>query len=320
MRAASEKDGSIRPDLLVGPGGIGATHLLAELWPEVPIVNCFDWFHQVDELSDDVAAATLAGRMRARTRSALGLLDLEAMSQGWVPTAHQRSLFPSSWADALAVIPEAVDIALWDRVAPEGRTVAHLDFSGRKLVTFVIRPGEPGPGLDAILPLAQRLLTARDDLEILVVGGAPESVGGAGSQDVSAVDQRLHRVASMVPSVLRRALSLSDLHVHRGSVHSVAWSLLDAMACGAPVLATDNPAVREVAGAGGAELVGRDLEATAARALELLDDPERARRLGEQGRSIVRDRHSLDVVIPQLLDLWSAAMEVDRDVFEPSRS
>ncbi|MFT5222751.1 MAG: hypothetical protein ACI867_001057, partial [Glaciecola sp.] len=47
-----------------------------------------------------------------------------------------------------------------------------------------------------------------------------------------------------------------------------------------------------------------------------LEKPEEARRLGDAGQALIRREHSLDVVMPMLLDLWARAMGVDREAFE----
>ena len=61
----------------------------------------------------------------------------------------------------------------------------------------------------------------------------------------------------------------------------------EAMACGVPVIATDGGALPEVIGNAGVQVPAADASALATAIADLLSDPERRRRLGQQGRERV---------------------------------
>src|SRR5881227_2705755 len=74
----------IQPDLIVGHSGFGSTLFLRELYPDVPIVNLFEYFyrpHGADSDMDfrkDLAWPTAPEvYLRARSRNAMIMLDLD---------------------------------------------------------------------------------------------------------------------------------------------------------------------------------------------------------------------------------------------------
>ncbi len=64
----------------------------------------------------------------------------------------------------------------------------------------------------------------------------------------------------------------------------------EAMACGVPVVATDGGALPEVVGDAGVQVPAEDAGALADGVVDLLEDPERRRRLGRRGRERVLEK------------------------------
>ncbi|MCX7669432.1 MAG: glycosyltransferase, partial [Anaerolineae bacterium] len=77
-------------------------------------------------------------------------------------------------------------------------------------------------------------------------------------------------------------------------------------ACGATILASDTPPVREVIEHGRNGLLADffDVDGLADRAASVLDDPETYRPLGQQAAEDIRRKYSLDVCLPQLVKLF----------------
>ena len=104
---------------------------------------------------------------------------------------------------------------------------------------------------------------------------------------------------------LINVLSLSDLHIYLTVPFVLSWSLINALACGCTVLASDTPPVREVITHGhNGLLAGFSDEASLLReSLKVLDAPQNYRVLGQAGRATVEERYSNDVCLPRLKEL-----------------
>ncbi|MDP1536976.1 MAG: glycosyltransferase, partial [Burkholderiales bacterium] len=86
-------------------------------------------------------------------------------------------------------------------------------------------------------------------------------------------------------------------------------SLLEAAACGLPIVTTDAPGCREVVrdGINGLLVPVRDADALAAALRKLIDDADLRRRMGEQSRSRAETEFGQEAVIAQTLAVYREA-------------
>jgi hypothetical protein len=75
----------LRPDLVVGHSGFGSTLFLPELYPDVPVVNYFEFYYHPHRSDMDFRPEFPPSELdflRARARNAMLLLDLENCRRG----------------------------------------------------------------------------------------------------------------------------------------------------------------------------------------------------------------------------------------------
>ncbi len=164
------------------------------------------------------------------------------------------------------------------------------------------------------MKVADRIAQARTDVLFVVVGGEEIHYGwdklhtGSPSfkQWVLSQDQydlgRFVFLGRILPEQLADILRISDLHIYLTAPFVLSWSLLDAMASGCVVLASDVPPVREVIEPGQNGLVEPlfDVDRLTETALCVLDDPAAFAPLGQAARRTIEERYSLEVCIPPL--------------------
>jgi glycosyltransferase involved in cell wall biosynthesis len=181
-------------------------------------------------------------------------------------------------------------------------------------VSFVARSLDRLRGLDRFLKLAHVLLRSSPDVLCVVVGDPivrrgldvafhnRDYVAHLLSQNPPFDRERLWFLGNSTPSVVAEVLAASDLHVAPARPYPVARSLLEAMAAGAVVLASDTEPHREVITPGqpGLLVEERDSDALAKQALEVLARPAAFRPLGDAAGAIVRERYSQDACLPRL--------------------
>src|SRR5262249_35637668 len=127
-----------------------------------------------------------------------------------------------------------------------------------RLVTYVARGMESIRGFDIFMQTAKLLCERRKDVLFVVVG--EDRVAYGGDLDVTrgksfkewvlsrdSYDLSRFVFTGLMPTPdLARLLAVTDLHVYLTVPFVLSWSLLDALACGATVLASDTAPVREV--------------------------------------------------------------------------
>jgi glycosyltransferase involved in cell wall biosynthesis len=322
---ALEPRTDLRPDLIVAHSGFLSTVFLRELY-DCPIVNYFEYYYwtrggDMDFRPDFPYPAI--NRLRARARNAVLLLDLENCDIGYSPTRWQRSRFPRRFQDKLRTIFDGLDTTVWRPLAGVPRRIAGRDIpEGMRIVTYVSRGMESIRGFDIFMKAAHLLCQRRRDVVFVIVGedricygGDEEFIGQKSFKDwVLARDHydlsRFIFTGPMPIGTLAQLFALSDLHIYLTVPFVLSWSLLNGLACGATVLASDTAPVREVIEPGKNGLVVDffDVEGLANTASKVLDAPGDYKHLGRAGIELIRERYSLDVCLPRMLALYEDAV------------
>jgi glycosyltransferase involved in cell wall biosynthesis len=168
---------------------------------------------------------------------------------------------------------------------------------------------------------AKKICDRRQDVLFLIAGqdrvcyGGDEKFTGGKTFKEWVISQDRYDLSRFVflglvpPQELVKLFALSDLHLYWTVPFVLSWSLMDALACGATVLASDTAPVREMirAGVNGLLCDFFDTEAWTETALKVLDKPEEYRHFGAAGVEMIRERYSLDVCLPQMLQLYREA-------------
>jgi glycosyltransferase involved in cell wall biosynthesis len=325
-------------DLIVGrSAGLGSCLFAPVYWPAAPVVNFLDYYYHphrndlADEAGPDTPQAYFHWR---RSMAAIELLDLEAGALGWTPTEWQRGLFPAEYRDAFLVLHDGVDTRRFDSSTWHAKGTGSRQVAGRvipeatRVVSFVARSLDRLRGFDRFLAVADAVLRARPDA-LVVVAGDPIVRRGLDvefhNRDYPAhilarrpaVDPaRLWFLGSVTSSTVAELLAASDLHVALSRPYPIARSLLEAMAAGCVVLASDTEPHRQVITPGKSGLLagGQDTEGLAREALAVLADPAAHRPLGDAAQAVIQAKYSQDVCLPRLAEEFAALVSARKTV------
>jgi len=165
---------------------------------------------------------------------------------------------------------------------------------GRQPVVGTAGPLEASKGLPFFIGAAARVARERPDCEFLI--------GGAGPEEHNL--RRLARSLDLTGQVtfasslydFGTAIEAMDVFCLPSLQQGLGVTMLEAMARGKPVVATGVGGTAGVVADGVTGLVvpPSDSERLAARVLDLLRDPEKARMIGEAGRRLVREQFRVD--------------------------
>ncbi|HEY0871633.1 MAG TPA: glycosyltransferase family 4 protein [Acidothermaceae bacterium] len=200
-----------------------------------------------------------------------------------VSQAARRTLVEHLGGDAV-MIPNGVSMASFADVEPFPGWPGEGGALG-----FLGRFDEARKGLPVLLAAFEKLAETRPGLRLLIAGpGDPDEVRSALPAEVA---DRVELLGLVSDADKARMLASVDIYVAPNiGGESFGIVLLEAMAVGTPVLASDLDAFRAVldAGRSGQLFATGDADDLAAKAGELLDDPEARAALVALGRATAR--------------------------------
>ena len=259
------KDQGFVPDVVLAHPGWGETLYLREVFPHTKLIHLCEWFYGAngpDMGFDPEFPAALDDRLRVSTWRAHHLLALEQCDVAIAPTQWQKSQFPATYQPKIQVLHEgiATDVLGPDLQAqltlPNGQVLK----AGDPVVTYVARNLEPYRGFHVFMRCLPALLAAHPTCQVLIVGGDDVSYGRPPKNakswreallrevniDTSSETGRVHFLGKLPYAQYRRVLQVSAVHVYLTYPFVLSWSLLEALASGCAVVASDTAPVREV--------------------------------------------------------------------------
>jgi glycosyltransferase involved in cell wall biosynthesis len=308
----------IQPDLVIGHSGFGSTLYLPELFPSAPIINYFEYFYHPHNSDLDFRQEWQTPEikfLRSRTRNGMILLDLENCRAGYCPTEFQRSLFPKAYAPKLRVLHDGIETSLWKPDRQAERRFRDFTFApSTRVVTYVSRGFESMRGFDIFMRVAKRIYQEHPDVVFLAPGSKKVSYGGDLEyiKEPTFFDHALKQEeydlrrfifpGRVPPAELAQILNLSDLHIYLTVPFVLSWSLLNAMACGCAILASDTAPVREVIQHNRNGLLADffNVEGLARQALEVLKEPGAWAPLRAAAAETIQQNYSLEKILPRM--------------------
>jgi glycosyltransferase involved in cell wall biosynthesis len=107
----------------------------------------------------------------------------------------------------------------------------------------------------------------------------------------------------------RELIARSDAIVFSSDWEGMPMVALEALAAGVPVVSTDVEGMRQLLADDAGIVVPRTADALADAVVSLLRSQDRGRRMGEVGRSRVRDRHSVETMVTAYRSLYEELLD-----------
>jgi len=315
------------PDVIMAHPGWGETLPLRTIFRDARILLYCEFFYGMKDrdvgFDPEFPETGADGHVALHLKNASTLLALTDCDFGVSPTNWQRSTFPKESQSKITVIHEGVDV---DAVKPAPDAVLRLP-SGRELrrsdevVTFVARNLEPLRGYHCFMRALPRIMAARPQAQIVVIGGDAASYGAPPPRGTTWKSVFLDEVAEQIdPKRIHfagrlpyldylSALQISSVHVYLTYPFVLSWSLLEALSAGCLVIGSDTAPVREVLNSKNGLLVPFfDIEQLAEQVIEVLAFPRRFESVRAQARQTILDQYDLArICLPQMMALMQKA-------------
>ena len=239
-------------------------------------------------------AANPRSRLMALLQSPLQVQLEKLNGRIAVSPAARKTIVEHLGGDAV-LIPNGVHVDRFASAAPLPGWPSPAGTLG-----FVGRVDEPRKGLQVLFEAFTRLSRTHPGLQLLVAGPGD-------ARDVPDGVTMLGQVSDEVKAQVFRSVDVFVAPNTGGESFGII--LLEAMAAGTPIVASDIDAFRRVLddGRAGALASVEDPESFAHACAALLDEPARRRRLADEGRRLVR-RYDWSVVAAEVVHVYDTAI------------
>jgi len=310
------RNGGFEPDVMLGHNGWGEIWYLKDIFPKAPLIGYFEFFyrlHGADVGFDPADPITPDSAPRLRTKNLGNLLALDTADLGQCPTEWQKSVYPKRYHSILNVIHEGIDTTAV-KPDPAARLIladAKVELSaGDEIVTYVARNLEPYRGFPSFMRSLPRILSARPNARVVIVGGDEVSYGARLPEGQTfrqlmlnelgdALDlSRVHFLGKIPYQAFVKVLQVSRVHVYLTYPFVLSWSMLEAMSAGCLIVGSKTQPVEEVLHQGGNGLFvdffsPQDI---AERVIEALEDRRAFGSLRTNARQTIIERYDLRTI------------------------
>lgn len=312
------------PEVVFGHIGWGETLFLHEIWPEARLLHYAEFYyapHGRDAGFDpEFAPSSLESALAVRARQAHLAHAMAQSNAAVAPTHWQASSFPACFRKQITVLHDGIDT---DAARPDPGARVVLPGGGPELragdevLTFVSRNLEPYRGFHTFMRALPEVLAARPEAQVVIVGadgagyGPGPLQGGSWKQVLlnevaDRLDMRRVHFTGWVPHAMFLALmQVSRVHAYLTVPFVLSWSMLEAMAAGALVVASLTPPVQEVItnGENGRLVDFFDVPGWSAALTDALAEPQKYQSERMAGRAHVLAHYDLHShCLPRLVD------------------
>lgn len=188
---------------------------------------------------------------------------------------------------------------------PKDRSQKYILYTGR--ISY-------GKGLNELIDAAYNIHKSRNDVQFLLAGDGP--LLGYLKKKVKEMDLEDtviflgHVGRDEIVSLYQNATIFIFPSYHEG----LPGSLLEAMSCALPIIATNVPGNSELIehNHNGILVPARDATGLSAALLQLLDDPKRQNQLGQNARTTIVERYSWNKIAKNILQCYEEAMRMEQ--------
>lgn len=255
------KAGGYAPDVVIAHPGWGESLYVKTVYPTAKLIHFCEFYYHAKGLDagfDPEFPTNIFKDAEIESRNALHLLALEKCDYGVTPTKWQHSLFPKSYREKIRVIHEGIntDIIRAAVASPIRINNEVVLTPGSPILTYVARNLEPYRGFHQFMRALPKIQAQNLDCHTLIIGGDDVSYGSrpkdyqtwkAKLLTENRIDtDRVHFLGKIPYADYLKVLKISSVHLYMTYPFVLSWSVLEALAAGCLVVASDTGPVKEV--------------------------------------------------------------------------
>lgn len=204
-------------------------------------------------------------------------------------------------SEKISVIPNGVDT---DVFRPDPNNNKRSNQSNNAITILWVGRFVRGKGVEFIIHAAKILVKEVPDLKILLVGDGPSKGKIKGLIEKFNLKKNVIIKENVPNENMPEVYQKSDIFVLPSLNEGVPKTLLEAMACGIPVVITEFSHLKELIKNAGLTFPKGDVHALADKIMRLIRDRELAKELGNNGRNKIVEGHSWKNTVLKTIELY----------------
>jgi len=236
-----------------------------------------------------------------------GARKLAVVSQDHATFSHLAPIFRERWND-LVEIPNCVDTDLFQPKLNGTGMRQRYGISDDDLVVLFVGPLDQAHHYRRVDLLLEAVRMVQEpDLHVFVAGDGDRAAWYRSLTEELGIDSQVHFLGKVPHQDLPKVYAAVDIVVLPSQLQeSFGLVLIEAMACGKPVIASDLPGVRSVVSDGEDGLLVRpgDVNDLVEKMQILLGDAHHRHEMGTRGRKKVEEKYVWSKITPRLVQIY----------------
>lgn len=321
-----------KPDIIFGHTGWGEMLFVKKVWPNIPVLSYFEYYFiekggAVGYDPEFPISDTLKYILQAR--NATNHLSYMECDLGQTATNWQRQCYPKALQDKIRVIHEGIRT---DICVPNEKVAFKLSQAGPPITrndevfTFMARNMEPVRGFHIFMRALPKILAARPNAKVLIIGGDRTSYGRSlkgGQSNRAMMEQelgdrvdwsRVHFLGLLPYADFLSVIQVSRCHISLTVPFVPSWSMMESMSMGATLVSSNVPPIAEIVedGKTGFLVDFLDPEALADKVIDVLEHKTNYREIGLAARAhIVKNYDFKTVMLEKQIELINEVLPSD---------
>jgi glycosyltransferase involved in cell wall biosynthesis len=256
-----------QPDLVIAHAGNGLGLFIKDLLPQAKLIGLFEWWCRPETSRWLFPEFSLDTQLKSQLRNMVIQQELLVCDAAVVPTAWQAQQFPSEWQPKLRVVFDGINTSFFQPPAEDLSRNLRLDHeeggapieikADERLLSYATRGMEPLRGFPEFMQSLPSLLAEDPKLRVMIAGRdvcaysykAPRPDGSWKQHCLEQLGpfegrERIHFTGLLTYGQYRDLLWRSDCHCSFSRPYVLSWSLFEAVACRARLVASDTEAMK----------------------------------------------------------------------------
>lgn len=317
-KAMELKNRGITPDIIYGHSW-GPSMFMKEVFPEVPYIAYFEWFSKTKDSAYDFGGRILNEEQKSRIKcnNSHIYLDLCSADAGVSPTYWQKEQFPKEFQDKIKVIHDGVDVEICKPNADAKFLIKdkNLELNAKdEVITYATRGMESLRGFPQFIEAAEILLKKRPNAHIIIAGEDAVFYGGNAPNAMTWKNymlsklkldmSRVHFVGTLNFDEYLNLLQISSAHIYLTYPYVLSWSIMEAMACECPIIASKTQPVLEVIEdrENGLLVDFFNVEELVEKIKYAIDNPDKMKQIRENARKTIVEKYDRNILVPKHIE------------------